>query len=267
MVSMSKTGLSLIIPTYNEEGIIEKALSEIALSLGPELANKTQVIIVDDGSDGLNNLVPLLSKKIGFQSLEVLRNSPPLGKGASIALGFKGAQGDVVGFMDVDLSTPPRYIPKAMEMLNSGGADVFIASRRGAGASVNRTQSLTKDFLGRLLSVLAHGIAFVGMRHYSDTQCGFKFFKNRTAKVLYKDLIAKDGLADLEILLRANLLGMNVVEYGVEWSDLRESKRKLSRILAGEIISIVRILVTYKLAPSQQRKKLKDRSESPLKKL
>ena len=138
--------------------------------------------------------------------------------------------------LDVDLSTPPRYIAKAMEMLNSGVADVFIASRRGAGASVKRSQSLTKDFLGRLLSVVAHGIAFVGMRHYTDTQCGFKFFKNRTAKILYKDLVAKDGLADLEMLLRANLLGMNVMEYGVEWSDLRESKRKLSRILFGRNI-------------------------------
>jgi len=260
VTSQGQTALSLILPTYNEVEIIENALSEIARSLGPELANMTEVIIVDDGTDGLDKLVPVLAKKSEFQSLQVIRNSPLLGKGASIALGFEKARGDIVGFLDVDLSTPPRYILKALEILNSGIADVFIASRRGAGASVRRTQSLMKDFLGRLLSVLAHGIAFVGMRHYTDTQCGFKFFKNRTAKILYENLIVKGGLADIEMLLRANLLGINVIEYGVEWVDIRESKRKLSRILVEDIISMVRILINYKLAPSKQRKRLVERA-------
>jgi glycosyltransferase involved in cell wall biosynthesis len=257
---MNTIALSLIIPTFNEEDTTEKALMEIAQALGPELAKKTEILIVDDGTDHLNILAPGFAKMLPFYSVEYCRNAPALGKGASVAHGVEEARGEIVGYLDVDLSTPPRYIAQAMNTLNSGVADVFIGSRRASGSTVRRKQFFLKDILGHMLYFVVQGVVFVGMRHFADTQCGFKFFKNRAAKILYKDLLATDGLTDLEILLRANLLGMNVVECGVEWVDERKSKRSLRRILAGEVIAMVRILVNYKLLGSRQKKNLEERN-------
>ena len=256
---MSKIELTLVIPTFNEEEIIERSLIEIASQLGPDLCKSTEVFVVDDGTDNLNNLIPSIAKKLPFYSVEMFRNIPPAGKGASVALAFEHARGEIVGFMDVDLSTPPRYVHKAIETLNSGLADIFIGSRKAAGATVHRQQFFMKDILGHVLAFFGYGIIFVGMRHYQDTQCGFKFFKNRVAKMLYRDLLAHDGLTDLEILLRANLLGMRVFECGVEWTDVRKSKRTLRRIFVGEVLSMARIILNYKILPGRQRKRLEER--------
>ncbi|MCC6276285.1 MAG: glycosyltransferase [Oligoflexia bacterium] len=247
--------LSVLIPTYNERDIVSHALVEIETALGA-LAKQTEIIIVDDGTDDLPEVVSKSKSKLSFQNVEVIRNHPPLGKGRSLVSGFQRAQAPVVGFLDVDLSTPPSYILKAFTSIKSGQSDIFIGSRKASGSEVTREQFWLKDILGHVLGYLARGVIFFRMRAYADTQCGFKFYRNDVAKTLYRDLVAPDGLNDLEILLRANLLKMRVQECGVVWTDLRESKRTLRRILVGELIAMCRILWTYKIQASQSRKRL-----------
>jgi dolichyl-phosphate beta-glucosyltransferase len=248
--------LSLLIPTYNEADIIEHALTEIARELGPEQCQRTEIIVVDDGKDALPEIAEKVAPNLPFAAVRVQRNDPGLGKGKSLAWGFQHAKAPIVGFLDVDLSTPPHYIRQAVEAIRSDKADIFIGSRRALGANVNREQFFLKDILGNVLGVIARSIIFQGMRRYEDTQCGFKFYRNHVAKTLYQDLVAPDGLNDLEVLIRANLMGYRVEECGVKWTDLRESKRSLRRILFGELKAICRILLKYKLFPATQRKSL-----------
>lgn len=254
--------LTLLIPTYNESAIIETALREIANTLHHDFCAKIQLIIVDDGSDDLPQKVKNLDPPLPFFSLEVLRNHPPLGKGKSLTHGFRVAQASIVGFLDVDLSTPPQYINQAFAEIASNQTDIFIASRWVEGAKVTRVQFFLKDILGNLLGVLARAIIFAGMRNYKDTQCGFKFYKSKFTSVLYEELHAPDGLNDLEVLLRANMLGLRVREQGVVWTDIRESKRSLRRILWGEIKAFLKILYFYKLRARSMKKFLRKKLES-----
>ena len=76
---------------------------------------------------------------------------------------------------------------------------------------------------------------------------------NNDWKEMYMDLAAGDGLNDLEVLIRANLLNYRVKEIPVQWTDLRESKRTLRRILWGEIKAITKILLLYKLNPKSYK--------------
>src|SRR5690349_20406061 len=112
--------LSILIPTYNEVDVIETALVEISKELNPELLKQTEIIVVDDGTDNLVHKVKDLKNNFAFADITVYRNSPPLGKGKSLALGFQKARGKIVGFLDVDLSTPPRYIKMAYDHIKSG---------------------------------------------------------------------------------------------------------------------------------------------------
>jgi dolichyl-phosphate beta-glucosyltransferase len=262
MALMPQTTLSLLIPTYNEAEVVIPALFEIQKELGSELASQTEVIIVDDGTDQLPELVEKNRANYGFADLKVLRSNPPLGKGNSLALGFQQAQAPIVGFLDVDLSTPPRYIHEAIAVIRADKSDIFIASRRAEGSVVTREQSVFKDILGVALGIVARNVLFWGMKFYPDTQCGFKFYKNHMAKILYRDLVAPDGLNDLEVLIRANLLGYRVFERGVQWTDIRESKRSLSRIFWGEVKAIGRILTKYHLFRNSQKKMLHKLSQA-----
>lgn len=250
--------LTLLIPTYNEADLIESTLTAIARELGSELAARTEVLVVDDGKDHLPEVVERAAPALGFGRLKTLRNSPPLGKGRSLALGFLQATAPIAGFLDADLSTPPSYIKLAVERIRSGQIDIFIGSRRAKESRVTREQSAIKTVLGDILSTQINAFLFSGGRRYLDTQCGFKFFKAEVAKRLYSDLVAFDGMTDIEVLIRANLLGYRVEEHGVVWQDLRESKRSLRRILVGELRAISSIVYHYKLFGARQRRKLRE---------
>lgn len=258
---------SLLIPTYNEAEIIEFALSEIAKEFSPDEKSEIEILIADDGKDNLPEIVNQMKNKFGFFDVQVLRNSVPLGKGKSLARGFETARAPIAGFMDVDLSTPPTYLKGAFRSIKDDKCDVYIGSRRAAGSQVNREQFFLKDILGNVLGVIARAIIFKGMRGYQDTQCGFKFYKTPLARVLYHNLMAGDGLNDLEVLIRANLLGCRVQEQGVVWTDLRESKRSLKRILWGEMVAITKIIFKYKIfsqARAAELKKLFDAKQARL---
>lgn len=253
---METTRLSLLIPTYNEADIIEYCLNEIGKVMSPALAAQTEIFIVDDGTDNLPEIVKRRPSAAPFKKIEVIRNSPPLGKGKSLTKGFMRSTAPICGFLDVDLSTPPQYIQEAYEAIATNKTDIFIGSRKIDGSVVTREQFFLKDILGDTLGFVARSIIFSGMRSFKDTQCGFKFYKTPVANVLYEDLVAGDGLNDLEVLIRANLLGYRVQEKGVVWTDLRESKRSLRRILWGEIKAISKILVLYKVCAAQRVQKL-----------
>lgn len=239
---------SILVPTFNESEIILDTLRDILGTIGTEKGLQTEIIIVDDGTDNLPVKIQDNLHNFRCFDLKVLRNNPPKGKGNSLAAGFEVAKGKIVGFLDADLSTPSKYIPIAISALENEDIDLFIGSRRGPESLVTREQFFLKDFLGNCLGILARKFLFAGMRNFEDTQCGFKFYKNEVAKVLYKDLLAGDGLNDLEVLIRANLLKYSVKEFGVVWTDVRESKRTLRRILMGEIAAIGKIIFRYRLS-------------------
>ena len=238
--------LSLVLPTRNEAAIILDSLRTIAAACGPELSSRTEVLIADDGSDELPTIVA--KESLPFHSVTVLRNSPPLGKGRALAAAFQLAQGDLCGFLDADLSTPPRFIPEAIALLESGGYDLVIGSRREDGSSVQRKQHPVKTFLGNLLPWFSSGLLFLGRDKFSDTQCGFKFFGPGLAQSLYRGLLIADGMADIEVLLRATERRYRVKQLAITWKDERESKRPLRRTLLPDLKALFTLLVRYRLA-------------------
>lgn len=251
--------LSILLPTFNEEDIIENTLKVIAESLGSDLSKKTEVIITDDGQDKLPEKIQNIKDQLEFLAISVLRNNPPLGKGSSLAKGFMKAQGKIVGFLDVDLSTHPKVILKAIEVIELEQKDIFIASRKLNESKVRRKQSLIKDILGALYLRLNQKLFFEKNQYFSDTQCGFKFFKNLEAKLLYSNLYSHDGLTDLEVLIRSQWLGLRVHEEPVEWVDERESKRSLYKIIKNEIPSLLVLFYQYVLRRSFNKKTLTEK--------
>ncbi len=250
--------LSLLIPTYNENDIIESTLTSIATALEPELAAQTEVIIVDDGSDALPKTISRITPKLPFAATRIIRNSPPAGKGKSLAMGVSAAKSPICGFIDADLSTPLSFVSLAFANLAGDQADIVIASRYSPGATVKRKQFWLKTLLGDTLRLFTQLFLFGYRRRYKDTQCGCKFFKTPIARLVFSNLVANDGMADIEVLMRANLLKLRVQEIGVNWSDTRESKRSLSRILLNDLRSLLSIAIEYKLFAHRQASRLSE---------
>jgi glycosyltransferase involved in cell wall biosynthesis len=95
-----KSKISVIIPVYNEEEDISTCIS----SLNKQSKKPSEIIVVDDGSsdDSLN----VISK---FKGVKILQQDHK-GPGAARNLGAKKANGDILIFVDSDMSFDKDYI-------------------------------------------------------------------------------------------------------------------------------------------------------------
>jgi glycosyltransferase involved in cell wall biosynthesis len=126
--------VSLVIPVYNEISTLEELLRRcVAVDFPKEL------VIVDDCSrDGSRELLEELSQKglslLGGtprnrNELRVLLQPHNQGKGAALRRGFSEATGDILIVQDADLEYDPRDIPRVIQPILDGDADVVYGSR------------------------------------------------------------------------------------------------------------------------------------------
>jgi glycosyltransferase involved in cell wall biosynthesis len=126
--------VSLIIPVYNEIPTLAELLRRCIAVDFPK-----QLVLVDDCSkDGSREFLQELSEKgLGFlggnprnrNELKVLFQERNQGKGAALRRGFAEATGDIFIVQDADLEYDPRDIPKVIQPILDGEADVVFGSR------------------------------------------------------------------------------------------------------------------------------------------
>ena len=110
--------LSIVVPCYNEEAVIELFDLRIRETLDT-LALDYELCYVDDGSkDGTLERLRVLAKNNpgGTRYVSFSRN---FGKEAGMLAGLREATGDAVVLMDADLQHPPELIARMLELTTS----------------------------------------------------------------------------------------------------------------------------------------------------
>jgi dolichyl-phosphate beta-glucosyltransferase len=168
-----------------------------------------ETLVVDDGSsDGTRQILEdATADDLGLKPvLDLLVNQ---GKGAAVAAGVAGARGQYVLLADVDLSTPLEELEKLAKARHRG--DIVIGSRAVTGAVVDRGPAYRK-LTGRAFSGAVGALTGLDIR---DTQNGFKLLPTEPAKELFAEQLCPGFAFDVELLLRADLAGMRIVEVPV----------------------------------------------------
>ena len=126
------TVLSIIIPTLNERENIEPLLSLVTAAL-PD--TEWEVIFVDDDSrDGTAEHVRALARR--NPRVRCLQRIGRRGLATACMEGVLASASPYVAVMDADLQHDERLLPKMLEVLDNGAADVVIGSRYVAGGGV-----------------------------------------------------------------------------------------------------------------------------------
>ena len=95
--------VSVIIPVYNEEAVIENCLKSLA-----KQTIKCEIIVIDDGSTDNSNF------KFQISNLHLLKQMHK-GPGAARNLGAGRASGDILVFVDADMEFEPDFVEKLIE--------------------------------------------------------------------------------------------------------------------------------------------------------
>ena len=120
--------ISLVIPIYNEEAIIDELLYRSLITL-KEIGRPFEIIIVDDGSKD-NSLKKLLEHRKNDGRIKVVELSRNFGHQAAFTAGIKRSKGEYTVMMDGDLQDTPELIKDMFEKMKSGSFDIVNGYRK-----------------------------------------------------------------------------------------------------------------------------------------
>lgn len=181
----------VIIPAYNESQTIARLIEEIK-------AFCKEIVVIDDAS--VDNTAVMAEKHGAI----VLKNTLNLGKGASLAKGFKFAienNFDAVITLDGDGQHLPEEIPHFLNTMEQSNADVLIGNRMQTKKDMPFIRILTNSFMSWLISKITH-------QRIPDTQCGYRLFKKSVLEKIH--LKTKKYETDSEILIKASRAGFKI---------------------------------------------------------
>ncbi len=136
----ASTTLSVIVPVFNEQYLVEASLARLEILAGSSLLRRVKVIVVDDGSTdqtqlSLDHFRESLDGELAGSKFEwvFLRHERNRGKGAALRTALEHVDTELTVIHDADLEYDPRDILRMAPILLREHADAVFGSRFLAG--------------------------------------------------------------------------------------------------------------------------------------
>jgi len=235
--AIRKPYISIVIPAYNEEALIEDSLTQICNYMKTlERKYYWELILVNDGStDRTGEIADTFSKS--RPNVFVLHHFVNFHIGQALRFAFNNCKGDYIVTMDLDLSYSPEHIERLIETILETRAKIVVASPYMKGGSVSNVpwmRSVLSKYANKFLSMTAASniSTLTGMVRAYDR----KFIKSLNLK-------AMDYEINPEIIYKAQLLRARIVEIPAElnWrfqKEIGKTRRSSMRVIRN-IISCV----------------------------
>ncbi|HAM50077.1 MAG TPA: glycosyl transferase family 2 [Nitrospiraceae bacterium] len=143
--------LSVIVPAYNEESVLE-AFHQRLSSVLNSLPMQTEVLYVNDGSTD-RTLDVIRSLRMNDHTIGIVDLSRNFGKEIAMAAGLDHAHGDAIVVIDADLQDPPELIPELIQHWQQGYDGVYAVRLSRQGESW--LKKITAHFFYRLINRLS----------------------------------------------------------------------------------------------------------------
>ena len=194
--------LSIFFPAYNEAGNIEEAVKQ-ALSFVPKVADKYEIIIVNDGSnDATLPIAKRLARKYKAVRVVTQRNK---GYGGALKLGFKSVRYDWIFYTDADLQFDITELKRFVSQARKH--DLVIGYRK------KRVEGWKRQVFASALKVW-NRVMLAFPLHVGDIDCAFKLFHRRVLRNV-EPLISDGAMLSTEFLMKAHQAGLECAQVGV----------------------------------------------------
>lgn len=217
--------LSIVIPAWNESHRLVTTMERLHAYRGGVPFEVEVLIVVEPGQDNTLELAQSIAKN--HPGFEIIGNDVHLGKGHAVRTGMLRARGDFIFYMDADLSVPLEEIHPFMQCFaQDPEVQVIVGNRAHLESRITRRQSLIRQRMGQLFNRFLQSLSLVSLR---DTQCGFKAFRCDAARAIFSRQQLNGFAFDVEVLLLAARLGLQIRDLPVEWINSPESKVHILR--------------------------------------
>ncbi|MDE2028494.1 MAG: glycosyltransferase family 2 protein [Candidatus Omnitrophica bacterium] len=205
--------LSIVLPVFNEEDVIERTIREIeAYTL--RFIGKAEIIAVNDGStDGTAKVLDRLSRTL--PNLKVVTHEQNRGYGGALYSGIKAVSSHWMLLMDPD---GQFHIDSLNEIWpHRHDHEVLLGYRQKRGDNLYRVA------LGRLSNTILNSFL---SRHINDLDCGFKIFKSDLIREV--PLSSRGGAINFEIIhyLLRKFPSIKIYQYPVRHYPRETGKAK-----------------------------------------
>ena len=226
--------LELVIPVYDEERDLERAVRTARTFLDTQLPYPARLTIADNAStDGTWAVAQRLAHELpGVRALHLEAK----GRGRALQAAWGASDAAVLAYMDVDLSTDLSALPPLVAPLVSGHAHLAIGTRLARTARVVRGPR--REAISRCYNVLLRGT--LGVR-FSDAQCGFKAIRADAARLLLPLVADTQWFFDTELLVLAEKAGLRIDEVPVDWVDDPDSRVDVVATARQDVRGIARL--------------------------
>ena len=222
-----RVDISLIIPAYNESANLYRCVIESTNALS-RITSDYEIIISEDGStDNTAEIATHLAST--FNNVSALHSNMRLGKGMAIKRAATCAKGDIIFFIDSDLSADMSFLPKLISHIKSRrerkakveqkeGFDIVIGSRIMSGCDSTRRirRSVASHAYNLLVRILFNS-------NIKDHQCGFKAFDRQVFLELSSCTKSPSWFLDTELLIFAQRQNVPIKEVPIKWKESKTS--------------------------------------------
>ena len=229
-----RTAIDLVIPVHNEENGLEASVRHLDGYLRGLPYSATITIADNASTDGTWHIAESLAAELPRVRAIHLDEK---GRGRALKAAWSTSQSEVVGYMDVDLSTDLRALPPLLAPLLSGHSDLAIGTRLANGSRIQR--GAKRDFLSKGYNLLLRGVLSA---EFSDAQCGFKAIRRDVAEQLLPLVEDNNWFFDTELLVLASEAGLRIHEVPVDWVDDPDSRVNIGATVKEDVRGVARLL-------------------------
>jgi len=225
--------LIVLIPAYNEEKDIEKAVLSVPRKIMG--ISKVDVLVVNDGSNDKT-----VEMALNGGADKVVSHKRNMGVGAAFMTGIRNTimmNADLVVTIDADSQFDANQIPELLVPIQNNQADVVIGSRFLEGAPKNIPK--IKLFGNKIFSGL---MSWLTGQKFSDTQTGFRAYSR---EALLNISVVNNFTYTQEVLIDLKFKGMRIEEIPVSVTyDEKRKSRVVKNVFSYSIRAIAIITRT-----------------------
>lgn len=226
--------VDVIIPVLNEAHVLEKSVNTVHNHLLRYPDYDWRITVADNGSiDGTDAVAKRLSEtlpNVHFVHLHLR------GRGRALRHSWTQSPGDIVCYMDVDLSTDLNYLKPLVDAIGLEGYDLSTGSRLMKGSRIKR--SFNREVISRIYNIF---VKLILQTKFSDAQCGFKAVSRKVVQEIVPVIEDQSWFFDTELLVLAEKGGYRIKDIPIIWIEDDDSRVRIVRTAWDDIKGVFRL--------------------------